>query len=64
MAKFLNFFPIGSISDDNVYLGLSADSVDGTVINTLDQNIVFRLEVDLCEHNLIVRALTSCLHYS
>ncbi len=47
MAKFLTFYLVGSISDENIYLGLSPDSVDGTVINTLDQNIVNRIQVNM-----------------
>lgn len=33
------------MSGDNAYLGLAPDSAEGKVISTLDQNIVFRVEV-------------------
>lgn len=46
MTKFLTFFPIGPISSDDEYLGLSPDSTSGVVINTLNRNIVYRIEVN------------------
>ncbi|KAG4076601.1 hypothetical protein HA402_001888 [Bradysia odoriphaga] len=45
MAKFITCFPIGSMSGDNAYLGLSPDSAKGRIISTLDQNIVYRIEL-------------------
>lgn len=58
MTKLQGFFRIGLTSDDNVYLGLSPDAVGGTVINTLDGNIVFRIEVYIC----IITSSSSGVH--
>lgn len=46
MSKFLNYFKVEPISDVNVYLGFSPDSVPGTIINTVNQNTVIRKEVN------------------
>lgn len=63
MSKFTSYFPFGQIGDEETYLGLSPDSEDGIVINTLDQNMILRIEV-MYEHNLVVSLSTFCLHCS
>lgn len=60
MTKLLEYFELAS-GDDNSFRELSPDAVAGTVINTLDRNIVFRIEVS-SKHNLIACVSTSCLH--
>ncbi|KAJ6641119.1 hypothetical protein Bhyg_06054 [Pseudolycoriella hygida] len=45
MSKFLSFFNICSISNNIDNFGVSPDSVSGSIIHTLDQNIVIRKEL-------------------
>lgn len=47
MTKLLTYYDLCSISDHKEFLGLSEDSEQGTVINTLGRNIFLSIQVNI-----------------